>query len=63
MGTRCGDARLRFREAAHIHMEANGWNVGHVALIASGVASGDFPPHIDPEIATLALLARSSFAD
>jgi TetR/AcrR family transcriptional regulator, regulator of autoinduction and epiphytic fitness len=32
-----------------------------IALIASGVATGDFPPRIDPEIATFALLGAIFF--
>lgn len=32
-----------------------------IALIASGIASGDFPAHLDPELAALALLGAIFF--
>jgi AcrR family transcriptional regulator len=32
-----------------------------VALIAAGIASGDFPPHLDPELATQAVLGAIFF--
>jgi TetR/AcrR family transcriptional regulator, regulator of autoinduction and epiphytic fitness len=32
-----------------------------IALIADGVATGDFPPHVDPELAAFALLGAIFF--
>jgi AcrR family transcriptional regulator len=45
---------LRVREFHHRYSAER--RQALVEVIAEGVASGDFPPHVDPELATLALL-------
>jgi AcrR family transcriptional regulator len=52
--------RDRGARAFHHHFQAEARRP-IVALIAAGIASGDFPPHLDPEIAAFALLGAIFF--